>query len=94
MVRTLTSSPYFSPNNAIAPASIAASMVISSVETASLARICSFTTVVISASTSADTGSPCEKSNRRRCESTIEPFCKMWSPRARRRASCNKWVAE
>ena len=77
MVSTLTSSPYFSPKSAIAPASMASSILMSSVATASFALICWFTTPVMVSSVSLDTGSPCEKSNRSRCESTSEPFCRM-----------------
>ena len=77
IVSTLTSSPYFSPNSAIAPAAMASSMLISSVDTSALARTWSFTMAVILARVSADTGSPCEKSNRKRWESTSEPFCRM-----------------
>ena len=72
---TRTSSPYFSPNSAIAPAEIASSGLISRVTTSSLSRISAFTWASISAISSAESGFGWEKSNRRRSSATSEPFC-------------------
>ena len=53
MLSTRTSSPYFSPNSAIAPAATASSGVISRVATGWLARISAFTSASIAAISSA-----------------------------------------
>ena len=62
---TRTSSPYFSPNSAIAPAEIASSGVISRVVTGSLERICAFTSASTASISSRVSALGCEKSKRK-----------------------------
>ena len=75
IVNTRTSSPYFSPNSAVAPASMAASMPISWVSTSELPRTWSFTIFATCDNCSPVTASPWEKSKRSLSASTKEPFC-------------------
>ena len=93
IVSTRTSSPYFSPNNANAPASMASSGVIMRVETASFWRINWFTNASTAASSSSLTGFGWLKSKRKWASLTSDPFCVTCAPKVRRRASCNKCVA-
>ena len=84
---TRTSSPYFSPNSAMAPDSIAESRSISRVVTGA-----SWTTTwLASASTlsisSASSGFGCEKSKRSRSGATSEPFCATCEPSTPRSAA-------
>ena len=90
---TLTSSWYFSSNNAIAPLSLAFSIVITSVSTLFTCIILSFTifwTLVISSSVSAEKW---VKSNRNLSSFTYDPDWWTWSPKTLFNASCNIWVA-
>ena len=59
-----TTSPYFSPNSAIAPSSFASSSVVVSARTGSLARICSLTRSSTHARSSSLSGAPWVKSKR------------------------------
>ncbi len=74
MESTRTSSPYFSPNRAMAPASIASSGDIRRVETSALPRICAFTSASTAAICCGVRASGCEKSKRRRSSATRLPF--------------------
>ena len=72
---TRTSSPYFSPNSARAPAARASSSAIRRVVTA---EFCSTKSLAMSStfsSSSALIGLGCEKSKRSRSGATSEPFC-------------------
>ena len=71
MVRTRTSSPYFSPNRATAPAAMAASGVISSVVTGTFWRMTAFTSSSTRAISSSVIGALWLKSKRMRSASTI-----------------------
>ena len=93
IVTTRTTSPYFSPNNAIAPLALADSISISSVTIGWLARIWKLTKRSTSASCALLIASGCTKSKRNACSCTKEPFCATWSPSTWRKALCNKWVA-
>ena len=91
---TRTSSPYFSPNSAIAPEARASSSAISRVSTgvfSSSTALAMSSTALIS---SALIGLVCEKSKRRRSGETSEPFCATWVPSTWRSASCRRCVAE
>ena len=94
IVSTRTSSPYFSPNSAIAPFAFAVSMSVTWISTAELARICSFTRRSTARICSGVIASKCEKSKRRRSASTSEPFCATCSPSTWRSAACSRCVAE
>ncbi len=87
---TRTSSPYFSPNSAIAPASIAACGVIRRVSTASLSRTRSLTSRSTTAMSSGVIPLLWLKSKRRRSGATSEPFCVTCAPSRRRSASCKQ----
>src|SRR5216683_7942838 len=91
---TRTSSPYFSPNSAMAPAAIASSGVISRVSTGLFSRIRSLTSSSILRSSSSEIGLVWLMSKRSRSGATSEPFWVTCSPRWRRSASCSRCVAE
>ena len=91
---TRTSSPYFSPNRAMAPVSMASSMAISRVSTGAFCRMMAFAMSSTAATSSALIGLVCEKSKRSRSGATSEPFCATWVPSTWRSASCSRCVAE
>ena len=91
---TRTSSPYFSPNSARAPASRASSTAISRVMTSSFSSTTSLAMSSMRASSSAVIGFGCTKSKRSRSGATSEPRCAIWSPSTCRNASCSRCVAE
>ena len=74
MVSTRTSSPYFSPNRASAPAAMAWSVGISRVVVSEFWRITALTWASIRSSSSGVTGLGWEKSKRSRSAFTSEPF--------------------
>ena len=94
ILSTRTTSPYFSPNSAMAPEAWASSCDINFVSTSKLARISRLTRASISVSCSGIIASKWEKSKRSRPASTSEPFCCTCSPSIWRSAACNKCVAE
>ncbi len=59
-----TTSPYFSPNSAIAPSDFASSSVVVNARTGWFSRICAFTRSSTHARSSALSGAPCVKSKR------------------------------
>ena len=73
MLTTRTTSPYFSPNSAIAPSFFASATGISFVSTSMPSRISSLTRWLTCISSSAVTAEKCVKSKRRRSGSTREP---------------------
>ena len=91
---TRTSSPYFSPNNAIAPNSLAwaIGMFLNSSN-----AIASRTFLLARRSTFWISSSVIfwkwEKSKRRNCGETYEPFCSTCVPNTSRSASWSRWVA-
>ena len=91
---TLTSSPYFSPNKAIAPCSIPSSGVISRVTTS----VFEFTNLLTFSSiffiSSSVIGFIWLKSNLNLSGATNDPFCITCVPKVLLRDSCNKCVAE
>ena len=91
---TRTSSPYFSPNSALAPASRASSSAINRVVTSAFSSTTSLAMSSTRASSSAEIGLGWAKSKRSRSGETSEPRCAMWSPSTWRSASCRMWVAE
>ena len=93
MVSTRTSSPYFSPNSASAPAAMAWSVGKRRVEVSEFWRITAFTCASMRSSSSGDTGLGWEKSKRSRSAFTSEPFWLTWPPNTRFSAACSKWVA-
>ena len=72
---TRTSSPYFSPNKASAPSSMAASGVMMRVDTSLFMRMRSLTMSATADNSSALTARGCEKSKRSLSGATSEPFC-------------------
>ena len=90
---TRTTSPYFSPNRAIAPVFFASSIDISFVTTSRPAAISRFTISSTFAISSSVIGEKCVKSKRSLSLSTNEPFCSTWLPSTSRSACCIKWVA-
>ena len=74
MATTRTSSPYFSPNRAMAPALIASSGVISVVPTSPLRRMRALTSASTAAMSSSVRGFGWLMSKRRRSGATSEPF--------------------
>ena len=93
MSTTRTVSPYFSPNRAMAPRSLASSMGISSTLTLLPMRIWSLTMALTRASSSGVMALKWVKSKRRRSGSTREPAWCTWSPRTFFRAASSRWVA-
>ena len=91
---TRTSSPYFSPNRASAPSSIAASGVMIRVETFEFICTRLLTMACTRPSSSSDMALGWEKSNLKRSGPTIDPFCATCSPSTSRKASCRRCVAE
>ncbi len=75
MPMTRTSSPYFSPNSAMAPALIASSYFMTRAATSTLRRISWLTSSSTWRICASLIGSLCEKSKRVRWASTSEPFC-------------------
>ncbi len=94
IVNTRTLSPYFSPKSAIAPLDLASFISHKSVCTAELIWICWLTRLSISFNWFCVTASKCEKSKRKRSESTNEPFWVTCSPKILRSAACIRCVAE
>ena len=92
--RTLTSSPYFSPNKANAPFSTASSGVINLVRTSDFFDTIEFTKSSILSISSLEIGFIWLKSNLNRLGSTKEPFWVTCVPKTLLNDSCNKWVAE
>ena len=91
---TRTSSPYFSPNNIMAPVFCADSISITRACVAWLAIISAFTICSTLATSASVTGTLCTKSKRVFSVSTSEPFCCTCSPNTSRKALCMRWVAE
>src|SRR3984893_7325852 len=91
---TRTSSPYFSPNSARAPASRASSTAISRVVTSSFSSTTSLAISSMRLNSSGVIGFGCTKSKRNRSGATSEPRCAIWSPSTCRSASCRRCVAE
>ena len=94
IMTTRTTSPYFSPNNAIAPNCIASSFDISLITTGMLARIFSFTIFSTCSISSFVIFAKCEKSKRKYSELFKEPFCAMCLPNTCCKAACSKCVDE
>ena len=90
---TLTTSPYFSPNKAIAPISLASAIGISWIFTEIPRHISSLTRRSTCSISSFVIGPKCEKSKRKRSLSTREPAWLTWSPNTSFRAACSKCVA-
>src|SRR3954451_1003214 len=88
-----TTSPYFSPNRAIAPRLRASSSVVVSARTGWLARIHSLTRSSTAATSSRDSGAPWVKSKRSLSGPTYEPAWRTWPPWRSRSAACRRWVA-
>ncbi len=91
---TRTRSPYFSPNSATAPASIASGYDISRTEALAFASIHWFVRSSIRSISSGDSGASCVKSKRSRSGATSEPFCSACGPSTERSAACKRWVPE
>ena len=94
MLTTLTSSPYFSPKRAIAPAFLASSTDIISVFLVMARLILLFTHASTCSNSWAVTACGCEKSKRKRLSSLSEPAWAMWSPKMARNPAWSRWVAE
>ena len=94
METTRTSSPYFSPKRASAPAFTASSGVMRRVATSALRRMRSLTSVSTARMSSDVSAFGWLKSKRSRSGATSEPFCVTCVPSRRRSASCSRWVAE
>ena len=90
---TRTSSPYFSPNSAIAPTSTACAWVITSACTSRSSASSEFTRASTSCSTDGGTAALALKSNRNRPGAFSEPACVAVSPSASRIALCTMCVA-
>ena len=90
MLTTRTVSPYFSPNNAMAPDAIASDVGRTFVSTAVFFRICSLTIRSMRSSSSRVTGWKCTKSKRRRSGATSEPFCATCAPSTWRKRRVEK----
>ena len=92
---TRTWSPYFSPNRAMAPSSLASSIgMLRYSFKGMLARIFALTMCSTLRISSSVTFWKCEKSKRRESGVTKEPFCSTCSPNTSRSAASSKWVAE
>ena len=94
MSSTRTSSPYFSPNNIIAPVFLASSIGSTRARVAAFASTSRLTSRSTSAISAAVIGWPCAKSKRVLSTSTSEPFCCTCGPRTSRSALCSRCVAE
>ena len=94
MLTTRTSSPYFSPNSAIAPLLIASSGAIRWVSTGGVLQNHGVGQVLDLADLVASSASYVEKSKRSRSGATSEPFCATCLPSTSRSASCSRCVAE
>ena len=90
---TRTTSPYFSPNRATAPAALASSMPMTRVTTGLEAKICWLTRSSTALSCSEDRASKCVKSKRRCSGVTSEPAWETCSPRTCLRAASSRCVA-
>ncbi len=90
---TRTSSPYFSPNSAIAPDLTASAWLMISACTARSSRITSLTRASTSAITDSGTAPAAEKSKRNRPGAFSEPAWVAVSPSASRNALCTMCVA-
>ena len=90
---TRTTSPYFSPNRAMAPLCLASSMGISTMETGTALRISSLTSSSTWASSSGVRAEKWVKSKRTWRSLTSWPACSTWSPRTLRRAAWSRWAA-
>ena len=91
---TRTSSPYFSPNNAMAPIALASA--IGTLRCSS--RAMALRTFLFASRSTASISSSvifwkCEKSKRSSVGDTYEPFCSTCVPSTSLSASCNRWVA-
>ncbi len=86
MATTRTSSPYFSPKSASAPALTACSGVIRRVVTSLFSRMRVFTSDSIACTSSGESGRGWLKSKRMRSGATSDPFCVTCSPSRRRSA--------
>ena len=93
MFSTRTLSPYFSPNNIMAPVALAASMSITRALACALSKISALTLASIAVICASVTGALCAKSKRVRSALTKLPFCCTCSPSTSRRALCIKCVA-
>src|SRR5450830_670412 len=94
MSSTRTSSPYFSPNSAMAPCLTASSNDMCCALVSWFCRISRLTMASTWAICSAVTGALWLKSKRVLSASTSEPFCATWLPSTSRKALCIRWVAE
>ena len=90
---TLTRSPYFSPNNAIAPDATASACVITSAVTKRSSVSTVLTLASTSAKTDAGTADGLAKSKRKRPGEFSDPACVAESPSASRNALCTMCVA-
>ena len=95
MRSTRTSSPYFSPNSAIAPARDRVVVVHQArLDRGVGADLARSPAARSRAAASGVTAAKCEKSKRSRSGATSEPFCVTWSPSTLRSAACSRCVAE
>ena len=94
ILTTRTTSPYFSPNSAIAPIFLADSISESVVVTGSPSRMYELTSDSTARSSSGVTAAKCVKSKRTWCSSTYEPACSTCLPRTVRSAACKRCAAE
>src|SRR6185437_13450169 len=94
ILTTRTRSPYFSPNNAIAPSSFTATSIgtSTSVCTVAFPSTCRFTMSSICCNSSSATPVKCEKSNRSREAFTSDPACFTCLPRTSRSAAWSRCV--
>ncbi len=90
---TRTSSPYFSPNRAIAPESCACCCVITAARTGKSSSNSALTRASTSISTEGGTAEVALKSNRNRPGAFSDPACVALSPSASRMALWTMWVA-
>ena len=90
---TRTTSPYFSPNNAMAPSSLAFAWLILSAVTSRLSSNKVLTRDSTSFKTLTGTDPVAGKSKRNRPGEFSEPACVAVSPRISRNALCTIWVA-
>ena len=90
---TRTTSPYFSPNMAVAPFALASAMAISSAPTSTASPIHPLTSDSSSASCAAVGERGALKSKRSRSKFTSEPACDTSSPITSFSADCRRCVA-
>ena len=88
-----TTSPYFSPNSAIAPSALASSSVVVIGRTGRFSRIRALTSSSTWRRSSSLSFAVCVKSKRSLSGPTYEPAWRTWSPSRARSAACSRCVA-